>query len=938
MAKKVKEKKVKVSPKKEAPVELSFQQKFAQYAMQDIETIERNVGIGSSIDIPYRLPADSLVLNIVYGGGVSSGWYTLLGGEASSKSTNCISFLGECVRHNIPCYYFDGEGSVDGTYTPAICRVADLSDIFGLKNEKGKTEKYGCARYYDDTTMEKVFGVIKERLLNLPDKKYKKEKDQWYLVFDPSRKTHVKMMNTLGLKGADKSRKQVWCPVDSPDFQAVFMLDSYPAFIPEDIGEDEDKDSSGVALQAREYGKWVPQIKGLLRRKHCVIYGVNQLRDKPMVMYGKPTTEPCGNALKYFCFDENDYIFTSKGIIRGRDYKDGCVLSEIGKEKPALYKNFGKKACLTITTSLGYSMTGSLSHRVKTICKQERKNTLDSQWTCLSSLNSKHFIPIKYGYNVWGNNTSLNFEPFNDKLVYSKTEIKNYPKKLTHELARLLGYVLAEGFCREYVCSVVNKDKEIIDDIVYCCNKLRLPYKIKKLYSKDNLGRKYVYYVEIRSAWFRQFLIQKCSGNEPARRKQVPELIMTAPKEYVIDFLRCFMDCEGSFGDKQYSIALASRQMVDQIHLLLLNMGICGRKIYFNNSWHTPEDNRTKYAGLSLYGYNLTLFYDTVGCMTARKRKIIERRKGLKTTGKDIKYIFPVDCISYTVRKSKIFKYIFEYVDTGKKHIRHLDMRDLMSNKKDYLFYISGLRTEQERVKNVEILNSILNLCSYSIKNKIMWDSFKKSELVSSRYVCDFNMPKSHTVVVNGIVSHNSDVRCEFTSIAVTSVKMGTWDKGDSTSEGEEDSVEVAGGTDKYQYKKIVNTKNKKGTPFKMGYQRIWFKDGNGKGRGIDPVFDTWAYLYETGQYDGERRKKFSVNIKGFEGVELDWLTFKKLILAEVFGNKELKAEIKKLGIKPNLRAKCFEQIESGEYKKFINAVDIDVDDSDDDDFDEEDF
>lgn len=485
MAKKVKtvKKTLKKEVKKEAPVELSFQQKYAQYAMQDIEAIERAVGIGSSIDIPYRLPADSLVLNIVYGGGVSSGWYTLLGGEASSKSTNCISFLGECVRHNIPCYYFDGEGSVDGTYTPAICRVADLSDIFGSKNEKGKTEKYGCARYYDDTTMEKVFGVIKERLLNLPDKKYKKEKDQWYLVFDPSRKTHVKMMNTLGLKGADKSRKQVWCPVDSPDFQAVFMLDSYPAFIPEDIGEDEDKDSSGVALQAREYGKWVPQIKGLLRRKHCVIYGVNQLRDKPMVMYGKPTTEPCGNALKYF-----------------------------------------------------------------------------------------------------------------------------------------------------------------------------------------------------------------------------------------------------------------------------------------------------------------------------------------------------------------------------------------------------------------------------------------------------------------------SDVRCEFTSIAVTSVKMGTWDKGDSTGEGEEDSVEVAGGTDKYQYKKIVNTKNKKGTPFKMGYQRIWFKDGNGKGRGIDPVFDTWAYLYETGQYDGERRKKFSVNIKGFEGVELDWLTFKKLILAEVFGNKELKAEIKKLGIKPNLRAKCFEQIESGEYKKFINAVDTDVDDSDDDDFDEEDF
>ena len=473
-------KKVEKQEEKHTP---TFQEIYSQYAMQDIEQIERAVGMGSSMDIPYSLSSSSLVLDTIYGGGVYSGWYTLLGGEASAKSTNCISFLGECVRNHIPCYYFDGEGSIEGTYTPAICRVDSLSDLFGQKNEKGKIEKFGCARYYDDTTMEKVFGVIKERLLNLPDKKYKKEKDQWYLVFDPSRKLHLKMMSALGLKSVDKSRKQVWCPVDSGDYQAVFMLDSYPSFIPETIGEDEDKDSQGVALQAREYAKWVPQIKGLLRRKHCVVYGVNQLRDKPMVLYGKPTSEPCGNALKFF-----------------------------------------------------------------------------------------------------------------------------------------------------------------------------------------------------------------------------------------------------------------------------------------------------------------------------------------------------------------------------------------------------------------------------------------------------------------------SDVRCEFSSIAVTSVKLGTWDKGDTSSEGEEDSVEVSGAVDKYQYKKVVNTKNKKGTPFRMGYQRIWFKDGNGKGRGVDPVFDTWAYLYETGQYDGDRRKKFVVNIKGFEGIEFDWLKFKKLIIAEVYGNKNLRKELKEEGIKKlNLRELCFEQIRSGEYKKFLNTVE-DGDDDEEDDFESEDF
>ena len=46
-------------------------------------------------------------------------------------------------------------------------------------------------------------------------------------------------------------------------------------------------------------------------------------------------------------------------------------------------------------------------------------------------------------------------------------------------------------------------------------------------------------------------------------------------------------------------------------------------------------------------------------------------------------------------------------------------MRDLVSNKGSYISYINSLRTEQERIKNVEILNSILDSLMHAISQRL---------------------------------------------------------------------------------------------------------------------------------------------------------------------------------------------------------------------------
>ena len=136
-----------------------------------------------------------------------------------------------------------------------------------------------------------------------------------------------------------------------------------------------------------------------------------------------------------------------------------------------------------------------------------------------------------------------------------------------------------------------------------------------------------------------------------------------------------------------------------------------------------------------------------------------------------------------------------------------------------------------------------------------------------------------------------------------------------------EKSVIVDGAWDLYDYKSIKNTKNKPGNPNKRTMIRMWKSDHTGNGQGIDPAFDVFNYLLDTGQLLKDRRKlKFNLRKSiGSKRAELlnSLPTFeehhlKALTLSEVFDIRELKAKALKgmnLSKTVNLRESLFEQI-----------------------------
>lgn len=167
---------------------------------------------------------------------------------------------------------------------------------------------------------------------------------------------------------------------------------------------------------------------------------------------------------------------------------------------------------------------------------------------------------------------------------------------------------------------------------------------------------------------------------------------------------------------------------------------------------------------------------------------------------------------------------------------------------------------------------------------------------------------------------YNSDVRVRWYPRALSAAPL--WPT-PAKKGGKEVERALGGGTDYYRYIHISGAKNKLATADREGWIRLWVKDSEGKGHGIDPVFDTAYYLWLTGQLvpegRGKKRAQLKLKFKGQESKVFDWMLLKTLIL----GSKaEMIEACNKIKIKPmNLRAMCVKQWKSGEGEKLYSDM-----------------
>ena len=162
-----------------------------------------------------------------------------------------------------------------------------------------------------------------------------------------------------------------------------------------------------------------------------------------------------------------------------------------------------------------------------------------------------------------------------------------------------------------------------------------------------------------------------------------------------------------------------------------------------------------------------------------------------------------------------------------------------------------------------------------------------------------------------------SDIRVRTRTIAIP----------DGTGQVEEEDCWDGDGIDRYRYVSVSVPKNKVFSPFRQSTLRFWFEEKGRPGRGIDPVFDCFQFLEETGQVSGKGR--YTLTVPGpWTNRTWTWKEFKRLILNpdryEVykefgFGDAEIDAmlkEFKKAG-----GASPYVQYEDKTLKKLAKEI-----------------
>ena len=273
-----------------------------------------------------RISTGCLALDMYLSGGiVPGGWYTFSGGEQSCKSTMTMSIMASLIRlkYSGISVVFDYEGSTDAEYVAGQLKTfgvkVDPKTIFGVRDdEDGSWIVKPKIRYYAPDNGERFFDYMSMLRRRLPDKIVEKDGSAYY-IFENNKENAKKLAGKYDKKWFSRNN-QFKVPAPDGHMQAMVIVDSYPAMMPDQV--DDDDGSKAMALQARMFSDGIKRFRGGMRRKMMTIVGVNQLRQKPAVMFGSPEYEPGGDALKFYCFDRDTQIRTDHGVMTAPQIKE----------------------------------------------------------------------------------------------------------------------------------------------------------------------------------------------------------------------------------------------------------------------------------------------------------------------------------------------------------------------------------------------------------------------------------------------------------------------------------------------------------------------------------------------------------------------------------------------------------------------------------------
>ncbi|NJD29388.1 MAG: vitamin B12-dependent ribonucleotide reductase [Chloroflexi bacterium] len=389
------------------------------------------------------------------------------------------------------------------------------------------------------------------------------------------------------------------------------------------------------------------------------------------------------------------------------------------------------------TLRMGLELTGTEEHPVLTLSK-----SFELRWTRLADLRAGDRVAVERRRELWPDHVPA-LDQFDPNLVAERRSLR-YPSEMTPELARLLGYLVAEGSIERERFRFSSADREIMADYCRCVEAVFGVDPTSQVRSRTHstTGVK-TEYVELSWKGALQFFEYCGLPAGVSATKVVPVAIRRSPRSLVLEFLGAFCEGDAHIGQTGVQIASASSRLLEEIQLLGLNLGAVGRRSIVNG-----------YVQLAYRGEDASRLARLLHpyLVTSRKKaaaaSLVAVDPGSRNTNLDV-----IPSLVPALRALMVGGNGWARAANGELIRTGFGIFNRTSDNVSY----ARAGTVEDLVPKVRALNPELGATLETVlDSQYLWDEVVSVEAAGEALTYDFTVPGIHAFVSNGIISHNS--------------------------------------------------------------------------------------------------------------------------------------------------------------------------------------
>ncbi len=451
------------------------------------------------------------------------------------------------------------------------------------------------------------------------------------------------------------------------------------------------------------------------------------------------------------CITGDSWIFTEKGLLRIGSLRRGespesfsqrnlRVASNPGVALAREYYYGGVQPVVRVSTDLGLELGGTPVHQVKVV----RDGAIT--WERMSRLKAGDRLLVEYGYGLFGDQhefAKVYGRPFQYTRRSNSKDVR-IPYKITTDLARLLGYLTADGGWNVNSMYLTNEDDAILGDFRAIVARR---FGVRTGTSRDRRTRN-TRTVHADSRELVSFLRDYLRIANRAEAKTVPEIVLRSGREIQREFIRGLtLDGYVRADGRLVPLTTTSKELATEVQMMLLNLGlptiVSSKPIYYE--YRDPANRKDAAYELSVVSDWKKDYVERVGFAEERKHRAARER--LKAPG-DTYHGFPVNPTDLAALASEKAKVVHsqKFRDQLWSPVKRARAGQMPS--RDTLLWL------------LDATADFATLPSWRKLSELVHRPFLCARVEQVRYsreeVHDFHVPSNNTFVANGFVSHNT--------------------------------------------------------------------------------------------------------------------------------------------------------------------------------------